>query len=77
MMILWILRLLVFDLYACPKNFMGRGRSEGTVRITHIAAAYYCRAPQMPSQVGNGSLMEGGQDECVGGSCCEENTADV
>lgn len=40
MMLLWILRFFVFNLYESPKYLMGRGRDEAAVEIVHKVAAY-------------------------------------
>lgn len=40
MMLLWILRFFVFNLYESPKYLMGRGRDEAAVGIVHKVAAY-------------------------------------
>ncbi|KAI0076714.1 MFS general substrate transporter [Panus rudis PR-1116 ss-1] len=40
MLLLWILRTLVFNLYESPKYLMGRGRDAEAVAIVHKVAAY-------------------------------------
>ncbi|KIJ62126.1 hypothetical protein HYDPIDRAFT_95026 [Hydnomerulius pinastri MD-312] len=40
MMLLWILRFFVFQLYESPKYLMGRGRDEEAVEVVHKVAAY-------------------------------------
>ena len=40
MMLLWILRFFVFNLYESPKYLMGRGRDEAAVEMIHKVAAY-------------------------------------
>jgi hypothetical protein len=40
MMVLWIIRFFVFNLYESPKYLMGRGRDEEAVRVVHKVAAY-------------------------------------
>lgn len=40
MMLLWILRFFVFNLYESPKYLMGRGNDEAAVEVIHKVAAY-------------------------------------
>lgn len=40
MMVLWILRFFVFNLYESPKYLMGRGQDEAAVEVVHKVAAY-------------------------------------
>jgi hypothetical protein len=40
MMVLWILRFFVFQLYESPKYLMGRGRDDEAVEVIHEVAAY-------------------------------------
>ncbi|KAF8443664.1 MFS general substrate transporter [Boletus edulis BED1] len=47
MMILWILRFFVFNLYESPKYLMGRGRDEAAVEMIHKVAAYNGKASSL------------------------------
>lgn len=40
MMLLWILRFFVFNLYESPKYLMGRGKDQAAVEVIHKVAAY-------------------------------------
>ncbi|OAX35732.1 MFS general substrate transporter [Rhizopogon vinicolor AM-OR11-026] len=40
MMLLWVIRFFVFDMYESPKYLMGRGRDEQAVEVVHKVAAY-------------------------------------
>lgn len=40
MMVLWIIRFFIFNLYESPKYLMGRERDEDAVRVVHKVAAY-------------------------------------
>jgi hypothetical protein len=39
-MLLWVIRFFVFNLYESPKYLMGRGRDEQAVEVVHKVAAY-------------------------------------
>jgi len=40
MMLLWVIRFFVFNLYESPKYLMGRGRDEQAVEVVHKVASY-------------------------------------
>ncbi|KAG2065192.1 MFS general substrate transporter [Suillus decipiens] len=40
MMLLWVIRFFVFNLYESPKYLMGRGHDEQAVEVVHKVAAY-------------------------------------
>lgn len=40
MMLLWVIRFFVFNLYESPKFLMGRGRDEQAVEVVHKVAVY-------------------------------------
>jgi hypothetical protein len=40
MLLLWVIRFFIFDLYESPKFLMGRGRDEDAVAVVHKIADY-------------------------------------
>ena len=80
LLVMWILRFFVFNLYESPKYLMGRGRDEEAIAVVKRVAAYNGREHVVEKLTAEdlkraGTLASGGVEEGKGTEHAEMDTS--